>query len=64
MVLIVEWRLYLTVSLVQHMESTLWDDMNISILFDKITVYFLLKDNNCSFKMSNSYSPSPLTPVL
>ena len=45
-----EWRLCFTVNLVQPVESTFWDDMNISILFDKITLNFSLKDMNCSFK--------------
>ena len=64
MVLIEEHRLSFTVSLLQSGETTFWNDMNISILFDKITVYFSLKDINCSVNMSDSYSLSPLTPVL
>ena len=64
MVLCQGHRLPFKVSLVQLLELTFWGDMNISILFDKITVHFSLKNIDYSFKMSNSYSLSPLTPVL
>ena len=64
MVLFEEQRSSFTVSLVQPVEFTFWDYMNFSILFDKITVYFSLKDINCSFKKSHSCLLSPLTPDL
>ena len=64
MTLFKECRLSFTVSLVQPVELTFWDDMNISILFDYITIYFSLKGINCSCNMSYSYPLSPLTTVL
>ena len=64
MVLFEEHGLSLTVSLVQPVELTFWDDMNIRIFFDKVTVYFSLKDIDYSSKTANSYSLSPLTLVL
>ena len=41
-----EWRLSFTVNLVQSVESTFWNDMHISILCNKFTIYFLLQDIN------------------
>ena len=50
MFLFEERRLSFIVSLVQSVELTVWGDMNIFILFGKITVYFWLKSIHFSFK--------------
>ena len=64
MVLFKKHKLSFTKSLVQPVELKILDDMTISILFGKITVYFSLKNINSSFSVVFSYSLNPLTPVL
>ena len=63
MVLFKEHRLHFTERLVQPVELKFWDDMNISILFSNITVFYF-KDINCLCNKTISHSLGPMTPVL